>query len=277
MSEPRWDDAGTRPPTRDTPGPFGGPSTRHGRVSAGHGRQARAERSPRWGELPARRGIVLVVSGAAIGTVITVLAGGEPGFVLGFFLVIATLAASFAVRPGAVYRIIPAPALAYLAGAVIAGLIHDGGSDTSGAALAISAAQWIADGFLAMTIATALAVLIGAIRWGTYWRRAGAVGPRVPVSPRSAASPRTTDGLGQPSGPGKTGGPGSTGSTGGSRRAGGLPSPHGLRAAGGPRGAGSARTPRSAGGPGARHTPAGPRASTSGDDRGPNTPPRPSL
>ena len=80
-----------------------------------------------------------MISGAAIGTVITVLTGREPGFALGFFLVIATLAASFAVQADVVYRIIPAPALAYLAGAVIAGLLHDGATGTSRSANAMRA------------------------------------------------------------------------------------------------------------------------------------------
>ena len=201
MSEPRWNEAGTCPLSRDKPGPYPGPRTRYGRVRADHGRQPPAGRAPRWGALPSRRGIVLVISGAAIGTVITVLAGGAPGFVLGFFLVIATLAASIAVEPRAIYRIIPAPALAYLAGAVSAGLIHDGAADASRTALAISAAQWAASGFVAMTIGTILVILIGAVRWLRLWHRHGAVsspsafGARSAAGLRSAGTPGNAAGL----------------------------------------------------------------------------------
>jgi hypothetical protein len=132
-----------------------------------------------------------VVSGAATGTLITVLAGREPGFVLGFFLVLGTIAASFAVRPGAVYRIFPVPALAYLGGAIIAGLIHDRAADTSHTALVINAAQWSASGFLAMAAATVLVAVVGAVRFWREWRRLGGTGPRSPVGPPGPASPRS--------------------------------------------------------------------------------------
>jgi hypothetical protein len=163
---------------------------RYPRPPAQYGRKTPAERPPRWGSLPYGRGIVLVISGTVIGTVLTVLAGWDPGFVLGFFLIIGTIAASFAVRPRSVYRIIPAPALAYLAGAVIAGLFHDRAVDTSRTALAVSAAQWTASGFLAMTAATVLVILVGAVRWGRERRRSGAAGPRRPAGPNRPTGPR---------------------------------------------------------------------------------------
>jgi len=235
MSEPLRNDAGTRPLSRDTPVPYPGPRARNGRVPAGHSRQPPAERAPRWGALPSRRGIVLVIGGAVTGTVITVLAGGEPGFVLGFFLVIATAAASFAVEPRAVYRIVPVPALAYLAGAIIAGLIHDSAADNTRTGLAISAAQWAARGFLAMTVATVLVILVGIARWVRLWRRygtvsspsafgaRGAAGLRSSGSPRSTGSPRNTGGLrsgGSPSGATNRRGPAAsrTSAGGGDRR-----------------------------------------------------------
>jgi hypothetical protein len=254
MSEPRRNDAGTRPLSRDRPGPYPGPGTRYDPVPADHGGQLSAEHAPRWGALPSRRGIVLVISGAVIGTVVTVLAGGEPGFVLGFFLVIATLAASLAVEPRATYRIIPAPALAYLAGAVLAGLIHDRAADTSRAALAISAAQWVARGFVAMTIATVLVVLVGAVRWLRLWHRYGA------VSSPSAFGARTAAGLRSAGSPRSTGGQRSVASrpSGGSSRSAGTRS-----SAGGPSGASG------------RRGPAEPRTSASGGDRRQNAPPGP--
>jgi hypothetical protein len=52
--------------------------------------------------------------------------------------------------------------------AVIAGLIHDRATDTSNTALTLNGVQWIASGFVAMTAATILAIVIAAGRW--LWR-----------------------------------------------------------------------------------------------------------
>ncbi len=115
--------------------------------------------------MPGRLGILLVASGAAFGALATVLTHSEPDTVLGGFVVAATLAAALAVRRRAVYLIIPVPALAYMVAAAMAGLVHDRATDTSRTALAVSAAQWAASGFVAMIIATLLAIAITAARW----------------------------------------------------------------------------------------------------------------
>ena len=83
---------------------------------------------------------------------------------LGIFLLAGTAAGALAVRPRAAYLIIPVPALAYLAAAIVAGLVHDRAADTSHTALVISAAQWIASGFLAMSAATLLAIVVAVAR-----------------------------------------------------------------------------------------------------------------
>jgi hypothetical protein len=118
-----------------------------------------------WGSLTGRAGVCIVAGGAALGALITDLAGTGPGPVLGGCLAAATLVAVLAIQPRAVYRIIPVPALAYVAAVTVAGLIGDRMASTSHAALAISAAQWIASGFLPMTAATLLAIAVTAIRW----------------------------------------------------------------------------------------------------------------
>lgn len=125
-----------------------------------------------WGTLPGRLGIGLVIGGAGAGLLVTLLAGREPGLVLGIFLLAGTAAGALAVRPRAAYLIIPVPALAYLAAAIVAGLVHDRAADTSHTALVISAAQWIASGFLAMSAATLLAIVVAVAR-GVAARQAG--------------------------------------------------------------------------------------------------------
>lgn len=105
-----------------------------------------------------------MIGSAALGALITVTAKSEPGLVLGISVFTGTLAATLAVQPRAVYRIIPVPALAYLGAAVLAGLIHDRASDTSGVAVTIGSTQWIASGFVAMTAATILAILMTTAR-----------------------------------------------------------------------------------------------------------------
>ena len=102
----------------------------------------------RWGSLPGRFGVFTEIAAALLGA--SVVAG--------------TAAATLAVRPRSVYVIIPVPALAYVVAATIAGLIHDRATDTSHTALALSAVQWAAAGFLAMTGATILAAVIAITR-----------------------------------------------------------------------------------------------------------------
>ncbi|HTP16745.1 MAG TPA: DUF6542 domain-containing protein [Streptosporangiaceae bacterium] len=188
MTEPRRPSA--RPPHRDEPGPHRGPRGRdRGARGQTHRRQSPDGRAPRrWGALPGGSGVCIVIGTAALGAVATVLTGSEPGFVLGVFVVAGTAAAARAVRPGAVYRIIPVPALAYVAAAAIAGLIGGRATDMSVTALAISAAQWIASGFLAMTAATVLAIVMTAARWP--WHRRGPRGPSYRPPAAGTGGPR---------------------------------------------------------------------------------------
>jgi hypothetical protein len=137
-----------------------------------------------WGTRPGRLGVFGVIGATLVGLVVTLLSGTEPGAILGVFVVVGTVAAALAVRPGAVYLIFPVPALAYAVAAVIAGLVHDRGVDTSHTALAISAAQWIARGFVAMTVATGLAVLIAGFRWLRMARPGRGTAPWRPQPPR---------------------------------------------------------------------------------------------
>jgi hypothetical protein len=153
-------------------------------------RQQAGGPNPRWGMLPWGRGLVIVAGAALLGAIVSVLVGGQPGLALGILVIAGTAAATLAVEPRTVYRIIPAPALAYLVAAAVAGLINDRAVDTTRTAVVLSAAQWVANGFFAMTVATGLAILICAIRW-TLSRRGrpyGGYGRIVPAASRHSPS-----------------------------------------------------------------------------------------
>jgi hypothetical protein len=127
---------------------------------------------PGWGRLPAWAGVLMVLAAAAVGAAFTVAAHREPGRLLGAFVIAGTLAAGTSVRARSAYAIVPLPALAYAAAATVAGSVHDRAADATRTALALSGAQWIADGFTAMTAATALAILIALARWLLSRRKA---------------------------------------------------------------------------------------------------------
>jgi hypothetical protein len=93
-----------------------------------------------------------------------------PGFLLGLCVEAGTVVAALAVRPRAGRMIFPVPVLCYLVGALISGYVYNRGIGASRTALAIGAAQWVADGFFAMALATVLAIVIITIRW-YLWRR----------------------------------------------------------------------------------------------------------
>lgn len=139
---------------------------------------------PGWGELPAVFGVGVMIAGPASGALITVAAHAQPGIVLCLFLVVSTLVAVTAVRPRRTYLIIPAPALAYLAAALGAGIaVNQAGSSLT--ALSAGAAQWIASGFVAMAAATVLAIAVTAFRWP---RRRSSRG-QTPRAQRATAGP----------------------------------------------------------------------------------------
>jgi len=122
-------------------------------------------RPPRWGSLPARRGIVVVLSAAAIGAVGTLVVGGDPGALLGVLVIAGSVVAAFGVSYRQGYLLLPVPAVAYAVGATVTGMFHDRGVDISHTALLVSAAQWFAGGFVWMTAATISVIAITALRW----------------------------------------------------------------------------------------------------------------
>jgi len=144
-----------QPPSRDTRG------RRNPRRSPGPGR---------WGALQGGLGVCIIVASAAVGTIATMVTRSAPGFLLGLLVVAATVVAALAVRPRAGRMIFPVPVLSYLVGTLISGYGYNRSTGASKTALAIGAAQWIADGFFAMALATVLAIVIITARW-YLWRR----------------------------------------------------------------------------------------------------------
>jgi hypothetical protein len=108
---------------------------------------------------------VFVAGAAGLGALLTIVTRSDPGLLLGLLVVVGTMAASLAVSARCAYLIIPAPALAYLVAATMSGLIHDRAVDTSRTLLAINAGRWFASGFLAMTAATSLALVVAVARF----------------------------------------------------------------------------------------------------------------
>ena len=186
------------------------------------------------------------------------VARSAPGFLLGLFVAAGTVAAALAVRPRTGWMIFPVPVLSYLVAALTSGVVFDRSVDSSNTALAVAAAQWVADGFFAMALATVLAVAIIAARW-FLWRRRRPT-PRDPGRP---VGPTRT-------GPGRTG-PGRTGTVQAGAGRDGVPrppraawetstesgSPAGFAGPGSPREARRPRGPGVWGDPGSRGT--GPR------------------
>jgi hypothetical protein len=150
-------------------GPRGLQEDRRTQASRGRG-NPRPGRLRQFGSLQGGLGVCLIVASTAIGAIATMATGRAPGVVLGVCVVAGTVVAALAVRPRAGRLIFPVPVLAYLVAALISGIIYNRSDDSSKTAVAIGAAQWIANGFVAMTLATAAAIVLIAVRW-CFWRR----------------------------------------------------------------------------------------------------------
>src|SRR5579862_1770131 len=147
------------------------------------------------GSLSGGLGVAIVAASTALGASATMLTGKEPGSILGIFVIIGTLAATVAVRPQAGRILLPVPALAYLVAAMVTGVIYDHSADVSKTALAVDAAQWIANGFVAMLIATLLAAVVVTVRW-IFWRRSrpAVAAPAWPAGPTAQQDRRPAAG-----------------------------------------------------------------------------------
>jgi hypothetical protein len=120
----------------------------------------------RWlGRTPTWTASLLLVVGTAAGVIVTLVAGQEPGGLLGFFIIVGTIAAALCVRRGKVYLLFPAPALAFFVAAVVTGKVHDAKLGSSTAGLGAGFTQWVAGIFFPAVVATIIVLLIGGGRW----------------------------------------------------------------------------------------------------------------
>ena len=103
-----------------------------------------------------------------IGAVATIMTHVQPGPVLGLAVLAGTVAAALTVHPRTGRLIFPVPALSYLIAALASGAVYERSSDKT--ELAVGAAQWIANGFFVMVLATLLAIALTTVRW-FMWRR----------------------------------------------------------------------------------------------------------
>jgi len=129
MTQRRWSDPESPTAYRDDADPYedwyrvpqrGG--SRLDADDAGGWEDSRDVPARRWGMMPGRLGVCVVIGSAALGALISALTNQEPGAVLGVFLIFGSVAGSLVVRPRTGYLILPVPALAYLVAAFITGL-----------------------------------------------------------------------------------------------------------------------------------------------------------
>lgn len=130
------------------------------------------EAGERYGEPSAARrirltgtgGIAVLVGITAAGALIDGLTRGGPGLVLDVSLVAGAVLAAMWTASRLMWLVIPMPPLVFAVMAVAAGVVADRQATRSMSGFATAAATWIARGFVAMTAATLLAVMVIVVR-----------------------------------------------------------------------------------------------------------------
>jgi hypothetical protein len=117
------------------------------------------------GALSVKASLVVMTVATVAGVLLTVIAGHEPGVLLGTCLIAGSVVAALGIRRSAIYLLFPMPVLAFFVGAVLSGLVHDSQLTSSTAGLGASFLQWVAGIFFPAMIATILVLLIGGGRW----------------------------------------------------------------------------------------------------------------
>lgn len=111
---------------------------------------------------PGSVGVLVAVT--AIGALLDGLTSGGPGFYLQLGVVGGAVTAMMSISSRLMWLVIPLPPLVFAGMAVTVGIITDRATAGSTARLATAAATWIADGFVAMTTAILLAIMIAIVR-----------------------------------------------------------------------------------------------------------------
>lgn len=117
------------------------------------------------GRMSTRTAMLVLFAFTLVGVIFTLIAGQEPGGLLGFFIIVGTIAAALGIRRGKVYLLFPAPALTFFVAAVITGKVHDAKLGSSTAGLGVGFAQWVAGMFFPAVVATIIVLLLGGGRW----------------------------------------------------------------------------------------------------------------
>ena len=120
----------------------------------------------RWlGRMSTLTAMLVLAAVTLLGVIVTLIAGQEPGDLLGLFIIVGTIAAALGIQRGKVYLLFPAPALAFFVAAIVTGKVHDAKLGSATTDLAAGFTQWIAAIFFPAVVATILVVLLGGGRW----------------------------------------------------------------------------------------------------------------
>jgi hypothetical protein len=117
------------------------------------------------GRMSTRTAMLVLFAFTVLGVIFTLIAGQEPGGLLGFFIIVGTIAAALGIQRGKVYLLFPAPALAFFVAAVVTGKVHDAKLGSSTAGLGAGFTQWVAGMFFPAVVATVIVLLLGGGRW----------------------------------------------------------------------------------------------------------------
>jgi hypothetical protein len=138
--------------------------------------------------MAAGAGILIIAAATLLGVIATIVTKKDPGTILGALIVVGALAAAIGVRYSTAYILIPIPALAWVAGAGIAGYVHDRSLLTGSIGYGSQAAVWMAAGFTWMVIAIVAVIVVAAGRYA-WVRRNRMVSSRDRPAP-AGAGPR---------------------------------------------------------------------------------------
>jgi hypothetical protein len=123
---------------------------------------------------PTRLAILVLFAASLLGMIATIMIGHDPGFLIGFFLIIGALVAALGIRRRP-HRLIPLPAIFYVVAITVSGSVHDSSVLNGGKEWVTNFLTWIGGAFFALVWATVGIAVIAAIRGllgrrGETWR-----------------------------------------------------------------------------------------------------------